>query len=300
MVSEAHVMTASARGRPLTSAGLLMLMISGLAVSFTAPREAEAAEVEVDVERRLLTASVGDEPLADVLREVAAQTGIDIRFSGDIGAARPQRFSELPLETGIRRLVGPRPLIMVYGSGDPPPVTRIRVGAPPDPEAVAAARQKAVATQARTQAAASRGDDDAANRLEAVRTAARDGGPGSFATLATAATDDDNVAVRQSAVQALGRLQSPEALDPLREAALGDEQAQIRIEAVRGLLRTDTPSAADVMIDLMSTDNEPQVRRILVQLASSLDPDLSEPIFDLGLNDENDAVRLAAEALLND
>lgn len=276
----------------MSSKGLWLL---AMAVALGPGVPALGAEIEVD-ERGRLSAEVGEEPLEGVLQAIGEEAGIDVRFSGELGPARPQRFEGVPLATGIRLLVGSRPLIMVFGTGDPPAVERIRVGPPPDPAKVQAAREQGAAAQARLRGPVAQAPGNAADRLDAVRVATRDGGPGSFEVLVEAATSDENVAIRQAAVQSLGRLASPDAIEPLFDVALNDDQAQVRIEAVRGLLRTEPVEAAEAMVQIMEIDGDAQVRRVVVQLAASLDPDLSDEVFEIALEDENDAVRQAAEA----
>lgn len=62
--------------------------------------------LRVEVVGQALSATVEDAPLREVLRQVGRQAGLDVGTRGDLGLARPQAFEAVPLEEGIRRLIG--------------------------------------------------------------------------------------------------------------------------------------------------------------------------------------------------
>jgi hypothetical protein len=72
-----------------------------------AEEEKSAPEtVRVEVVRQAVSVEVGDAALEEVLREVGRHAGFEVETRGDLGRARPQAFQGVPIDEGIRRLVG--------------------------------------------------------------------------------------------------------------------------------------------------------------------------------------------------
>ena len=83
-----------------------------LAVSVSCAAEEGSAPgaLRVKVFGRALSVEVGDTALDEVLREVGHQAGFEVETRGDLGPVRPQVFEGVPIEQGIRRLVGDNPV----------------------------------------------------------------------------------------------------------------------------------------------------------------------------------------------
>jgi hypothetical protein len=88
----------------LTVVCLLYALASTSTISSIALEE--PLQLHVEVKEGLLSVQVGKMLLEDVLRQVAEQANLQIHTRGDLGQVRPQAFEEVPLEDGIRRLVG--------------------------------------------------------------------------------------------------------------------------------------------------------------------------------------------------
>jgi len=71
--------------------------------------------VSYEFNNRLVSVSAQSVPLTDVLHELAAQTGLDIRLDPSVSFKVLQYFQNVPLETAIQRLAGPHKTLLVYG-----------------------------------------------------------------------------------------------------------------------------------------------------------------------------------------
>ena len=135
----------------LRLAGLVVVVLGlnvhgGAALAAAADDQAGPAEIDVAVQGGLLSVKVRNAPLEDVLRAVADEARLGLKLRGDL--TRPvTSWLALPLEEGIRRLVGANSLIMIYapveGGVDQPRLTEIRVSES-SPEPVAEARAQPV------------------------------------------------------------------------------------------------------------------------------------------------------------
>jgi hypothetical protein len=91
-------------GAGALSLGLgIVLAASG---SQAAEDESAPETLRVEVVGQALSVEVGDVALREVLREVARQAGFEVETWGDLGQVPPERFEGVPLDEGVRRLVG--------------------------------------------------------------------------------------------------------------------------------------------------------------------------------------------------
>ncbi|MGH6920633.1 MAG: hypothetical protein ACREJ0_23350, partial [Geminicoccaceae bacterium] len=115
MGSDGRLPSLNAAVRPARLAVILTAVGLGCIAAVTvAADEAVAPAMLVTVDDGLLSVQLDEAPLEAVLEAIAAQTEVVITLQGDLGAVRPQAFSDLPLGEGIRRLVDERALLMVY------------------------------------------------------------------------------------------------------------------------------------------------------------------------------------------
>jgi hypothetical protein len=66
----------------------------------------EAQTMRVEVVDGALSVELAEVPLDLVLKSIGDQAGVRISVRGDLGDAQPQAFENLPLDEGVRRLVG--------------------------------------------------------------------------------------------------------------------------------------------------------------------------------------------------
>jgi hypothetical protein len=97
----------------------------GVVVFLCASGDAVAQSVheqtlKVRLEEDRLSVEVGAVPLVDVLKAIAEQTGAKLLVRCDLGAVRPQAFTDQPLAEGIRRLVEPNNLTMTFAPATGP------------------------------------------------------------------------------------------------------------------------------------------------------------------------------------
>ncbi|HET6469156.1 MAG TPA: HEAT repeat domain-containing protein [Geminicoccaceae bacterium] len=230
-----------------------------------APAGPDLGPPTLRVEAGRLSGQVEAVPLAQVLRAIGSEAGIEVRIVGELGLALPQRLDDLPVEDGIRRLVGSSNGLVMLFSPDPPRLRAIRVygtlGAatslsrpdPPDevPPDAALAEDPAAAMAAIRELAARR-DDDAARRL---------------ATYLAEAPDPELRRVTAGALAAVGGDAAAAAL----EDALGDEDRSVRLQALRSLRMLRGEEAAAPLARIAREDEDPEVRRTALLLLNGLE-----------------------------
>lgn len=258
-------------------------------------------------------------PLTRILREVARQTGLEVRDLGGLEETISIRFSSLPLGEGLRKLLadvdyvlveetsperGTRPaLALIFGRRATLPSTsrtaeRAKLGGD------AAAEKEPGDRLAALYAFAEQGDG------EALRAAASDPDPtlqasaldllahqdpGEAATLAAAASRDTNLARRLIGLQALGQLDDPLAMQTLGEA-LTDGDLGVREYAVRGLMG-QTASYVALLLTQALQDPAPSIRVLALEALASRGAESGEAL-NSALNTVDPLVRSRASELL--
>ena len=92
--------------RVIVAVSLCLGMAVRTSESWAAGEKNTPEALRIDVVGQTLSAEIGDAGLGEVLREVGRQAGFGVEIYGDLGQVRPQKFQGVPLEEGIRRLVG--------------------------------------------------------------------------------------------------------------------------------------------------------------------------------------------------
>jgi hypothetical protein len=280
-------------------------VVAGLLLAAAAAR---AEEVEVTVADGRLSAAVeGEVPLVEVLETIGQAAGFEVGARGEVGAARPQRFSDLPLEEGIRRLAGTNGVLIRWrpGEGGKRQIAAVVVL----PRVAAAAPARLVQPRAGPAGppaapgqAIQRYDQiarmDAGGRARAIDALARSGDPMAEEVLAEALARDPDPGVRRQAAAVLAGSTSPVALGGL-ETALVDSDPGVRIEALRAQAQRGGEDAVDVLASMLVRDAEAGVRRVAAQLLAR--DGSPEALFALeeALEDSDPTVREIAEAALN-
>lgn len=240
--------------------------------------------MEVTVREGRVSVDVRDAPLADVLRMIGQEAGLKVHLDGQFRTTITTTFSDLPLESGIRRLTRGHSSSFAYG---PPPhpgrtgrLTEIWII-----ESSAAVGQAAPA-DSRTRAA----------RLAYLGSLSRRGDDGAVAELSRILAQDPDPVVRTQAALALSRAGDPRAT-PALMAALADQQASVRIQAVHGLRRVEGDRAAEALGRVLLSDPDPSVRRVTASVLASLRDAAAGSALGTAISADGDAsVRQAAAA----
>lgn len=254
------------------------LPLAGQAPAAEVPTPAGAMEVTVGEGR--LSVNLRDAPLADVLRLIGQQARLKVNLVGQLRTPITGTFTNLPLESGIRRLTRGHSSSFAYG---PPPhpghaarLTEIWIiesspAVPADPRA-RAARLASVGSLGQ------RRDDWAVAELSGIL-----------------AQDPDPV-VRTRAALALSRPGDARAT-PALTAALGDQQPSVRIQAVHGLQRVGGERTAEALGRVLLSDPDPSVRRAAAWALASLRGAAAGSALGTAMSADGDAsVRRAAAA----
>jgi hypothetical protein len=282
----------------------LAAALAGAVLAASLPAGAE--EIEIAVEDGRLSAAVGEVPLLRVLEAIGEAAGFEVGARGEVGDARPQRFEDLPLEQGIRRLAGPSGVLIRWLPGEDGErriaavtvLPRVAAGALPQPQqppqmARGAAGSPAQAIQRYDQIARM----DAGGRARAIDALARSGDPVAEEVLAEALARDPDAGVRRQAAAVLAGSPGAAALGAL-ETALVDGDPGVRIEALRAHAERGDEDAVDVLASMVVRDEEAGVRRVAAQLlARDASPEALFALED-ALDDPDPSVRAIAEAAL--
>ena len=86
----------------------------------TAAAEDQEAEIRVNVNNGTLTMDVSDMALKAVLQEIGRKAGFKVLIYGFKDAVVTGTFTDQPLEQGIRRIVGPRSVAVLYQTAKTP------------------------------------------------------------------------------------------------------------------------------------------------------------------------------------
>lgn len=220
---------------------LVGLLFVGLLISLAGgPDPARAADEPkpegafvVKVDRERLTVRLQGIPLHAALKAIERESGVALALLAPLREEITIAFDDLPLEQGLRRLLGNRNYILFYaaaGPGQPAALRQVKV-LPRGREGVRAGDHR---EQPRVMPSwqAGLGDPDPEKRMEAVMALAAGEEPGkSLDLLIEVLKQDKNNDVREAALHALESL-DPIPLEPLLAVALQDKSPSIRMQAL--------------------------------------------------------------------
>jgi hypothetical protein len=83
--------------------GLVAIVLTSAIEAADAGRPLKTLRVD---DAQALSIETSDVALEEILLEIAQQAGVRMDIQGDLGLAQPQAFEGVPLDEGIRRLVG--------------------------------------------------------------------------------------------------------------------------------------------------------------------------------------------------
>jgi HEAT repeat protein len=195
------------------------------------PKPEGAFVVKVDGER--LTVRLQGIPLHAALKAIERESGVALALLTPLTEEITIAFENLPLEQGLRRLLGNHSYILFYaatGPGQPAALRQVKV-LPKGREVVRAGdhREQPRVMPSRPPGL---GDPDPEKRTEAVMALAAGEEPGkSLDLLIEILRQDKDNDVREAALHALGSL-DPIPLEPLLAVAFQDKSPSIRVRAL--------------------------------------------------------------------
>ena len=260
--------------------------------------------IHVNIQRGLLTVDLRDAPLAEVLRAIGERAGLKVAIDGEASSLVTESFAGVPLEEGIKRLVGDASLVFKYAAspGDASAVALsevwIYVRSPGDQEVTGADvnEQPDVATSENWVNQALLRPEPVA-RLDAVRELARQPEEATVGVLGQILSGDEDPIVRREAAAALGRVGGAEAAAALTPA-LSDKEPAVRMQAVRAIGRIGDDGGAQALGAVLSGDPDPLVRRLAVRALSAQGIAVSRAALEAATSDPNESVRREAASAL--
>jgi hypothetical protein len=261
--------------------------------------------IQVKIQRGLLTVDLRDAPLAEVLRAIGERAGLKVAIDGDASSLVTKSFAGVPLEEGIKRLVGGAPLVFKYATS------------PGETAAVAlsevwiyvrsAGDQKVTGAEVTEQPGVATSENwvdqallrpEPGTRLDAVRELARQPEEATVGVLGQIVSWDEDPIVRREAAAALGRIGGAEAAAALTPA-LSDQEPAVRMQAVRAVGRIGDDGGAQALGAVSIGDPDPLVRRLAVRALGAQEIAESRSALEAATSDPNESVRREAASALS-
>ncbi len=294
------------------------LLLAFLLVLFSAVSAQAPLTIEWQAGR--LSVSAEGVPLAQVLREVARWTGIEVEGLEGLQEPVSVRFGDLPLREALEKLLAQRdyailgdlslpkgkPPVLVVGPGRRAPSAAAPRDEGTDPEGEAALDQ-----DPEEQIAALDEPLDMAPDESSLRIAAESGQPEVRATalellghLGTpsaqmkviASSHSENPEERIPALKVLTTVDSGEALPALTQALSEDDQT-VKGAAIELLVGMGDPEAFR-LLDRAFGDSDAATRLIMIQLLAQRGGEESLALLRKGVSDEDEVIRTVAQELL--
>jgi hypothetical protein len=264
----------------LGAAGVAWLVLAGGAGGAPAAdeggkRAASPGRLEVALDQGALSVRAAGVPLAAVLGAIAARAGFALSVRGALDAPVSVTLAEVPLEDGLRQLLGRGSFVFLYDHPGADPTRKLV-------EVRGQVSEEAAALPGRDRAADVPAPHDDADvpaispydhiedRLEFARIEARAGRPKSAEDLVTLLLEDEHAGVRGLAASALGRLGGAEAGEALIEA-LADRDRRVRRRAARALGEARGGQAVAPLAALLAEERAREVRRVAAYTLSRID-----------------------------
>jgi len=288
-----------------TARALWCCGVASVLLALVSPAFAQAPLV-VEWKAQRLSVSAERAPLAQVLREVARQTGIEVDGLQGLQQRVSVRFTRLALRDGLAKLLAHQDYAMV---GDPSsatggePVTLVILGHPPSPAVADAPRAETGSAGAAEQMALSGAgptapasapvtEQDPAERAAAVYALANDG---DMDAIRRALLDPDP-GVQAIAFQALAERDPHEAARMAVDASRSDDLSR-RLSGLFALGQLDDTIAVPALAHALA-DADEGVREYAVQSLRGQSSPEAEAALSRALQDASPAIRLLAlEAL---
>lgn len=238
-----------------------------------APKSNEPPSMRFRVEEQEVVAEIRNTPLQDVLREVAAWTGIVFEIQSQENPAVSVTFFGVPVAEAIQRLTGNNNAILYYAKDDAgqSQIRFVRVFA-------RAARPQAPTLQYIGTGEITKRSDEIIDTPEQA-----------VSILATSA----NLTARQLAVEVLVKAKSAPAIQALK-VAVSDPAAEVKVAAIEGLASLAVHDAVPQILPTLK-DANPGVRKSAVQAIGLLGDSTNVKDLRALLRDQDSSVVAAAE-----
>ncbi len=271
---------------PPTSKWWRLLVLSSLFPFFAIAGDA-VQDSEVDYNNGLVSIVADNVPIADLLREIAAQGNLRVVQHVDLTGTISLNLSQVALPEALDQVLASASYQLFQSTpGHPIPGTLwiFSEGA-------------AVAATANIffEAVILRGS--VAEKKEAIRELRRLGTPEAVEILSLAVGDEDK-RVRGPALEALAAIGSESALAAIASAT-ADADPWVRGQAINALSSGDSVSAL-AYLEMAFTDPDPNVRLAVLEAFADNPNDQSAAILSLALEDEDPEVRMFALEALDD
>ena len=292
--------------RPAALAGASLVAIAFLTASPCSAQGTRAdrgpnSPVEVQLDGGALTVRAENASLADVLREIADAAGVKIVLSGDLSTPVSLSIGPVPMDQGIRNLVGAHKLIMIHesrsGASEPPRLTQLRVYGPTGFGALGAGGAGAAGAFDRIKRDLNSGNPG--RRGRAIAQAAKLESEEALKLLEPLVEENSDATVRMQAVSALGRIGGEGATDILTRA-LSDPELKVRVEVIQALGATGGPKAMLSLAQLVAGEEDSELRSRAVQVLAADKSEHVTAILKKAVEDPDDRVREAALAALEE
>ena len=278
---------------------------SGLAIALIlvlrAVPVAAADGLDVTVEDGLLSAQLGSVPVADVLAAVAEQTGAKLSVRGELGNARPQAFSDVPLKEALPRLVQPNGVILQFdpGTRGEQRLVAIHAVAPGSP---GQAKPAAVRYDIRPGTQPKLWDYEDSEkmpspeqRIEVLQKLAKQRQP-PLQALTFVLGGDPDTSVRRAALGLIAHVPGEEARRIVIQS-VADPDPELRIDALRALSEGgDKP--VNLLAQAIKSDGETSVRVAAITMLGRRDGELARAVLEGARNDPDPQIRDAVEQAL--
>ena len=289
--------------RPCAPAGVLTLAFLLAGVPWTALPATEGMQVTIEGDR--MSADVGAVPIADVLAAVAEQTGAKLSVRGNLGNARPQAFTNVPMNEALCRVTQPNGVILQFdgGVGDGHRLVAIHAVAPGSLGTAPGSSSQGVRLDTRSGAQSQLWDYEnpegipaPEKRIEVLRKLAKQRQPPLQSFTFVLAGDPDPT-VRRAALGLIAGFPGAEAAARLWES-VADADPELRVDALRALSAgRDKP--VNFLAQVAKSDTEATVRVAAIGMLDPRDGELARAVLEGARNAPDPQVREAVEQALN-
>lgn len=317
----------------LPEVGLAGLVLAVLTLRSLCPLAHAAEEVphpviNVAIEQGLLKVDVRNALLAEVLRVIGERAGLRVTIRGNVETLVTESFAGVPLDEGIKRLVGGQSSALLYASpsphGEKAPLAEVwiiggftggQLPAAPEEEPSEIYKQSEHVAQKSAGAGSHFHDGgqlgdksslavtgpELSTRLDEVRELARQarrGEEGAIAALAEILAWEEDSVVRKRAAAALGRVKGVE-VEAALAMALGDQDSSVRVRAVRGLRRLGGEMVTQALSEVVLGDSDPRVRRVAARALAALPSQAAQQALETASLDPDQLVRQTVDRALD-
>jgi hypothetical protein len=289
-----------------------VVLLTVLMPSAPVPMETDAGqrpEIEVNIQEGTLSIYVSDMPLVDVLQLIADEVGFKLMIHGSHQSRITQDFANIPLEEGIRRLVGNRSVAIMYqivaASNNRKELQDIKtVWVFDSAETIAAGpvsntREDLLKAEAPNEPEKDKPPQPNAAGINEATTYPQFDKESDVGYWADTLINNADRSSREQAIIELQRIGSDAAVAAIA-TAFSDNDAQLRRHAVESLGRVDNMNAVQLLGQALIGDKDPSVRLSAVRFFADQNSEVSRAFLNTALTDKNEQVQaLAKQALGN-